>query len=482
MTLISTTHGTLRGTTEAGVAIFRGIPYAAAPTGPLRFRPPAPVTPWDGVRDATAFGPTAPKNPYPAPLDELLPDPDIPGEACLNLNIWTPAPAPGRTRLPVMVWIHGGSLRNGSSALPTYDGTNFARDGVVLVSINYRLGVEGFGVFPDAPANLGLRDQLAALHWVRENMDAFGGDPENVTVFGESAGAISIAALLASPCAEGLFHRAVLQSGAPTAIPAARARATTEAMARHLGIAPTAEAFARLDRAELLAAQAVVTRGGNPLTGGTGFHIVIDGDVVPEDPATAPAQGAGDGIDLMVGTNTDEYRLWFVPGGLMDRISRVTLRAAVLKHRAPWRSPRVYRAARPAASPGEILGAIATDKLLRIPLNRLTDARVGRPGRTFFYEFAWPSPVRELGACHALEIGFVFDTLDSPDTRALTGDAAPRALAGTMHAAWISFAAKGDPGWDEWNEERPVMTFGTDGSGGSELVRAPRDEERRLWG
>lgn len=148
-----TAHGTVRGTHEQGVAVFRGIPYAAAPVGAHRFRAPAPPEPWDGVREAVAFGPTAPKRPYAPPLDRLLPDPAVPGDGCLNLNVWTPAPA--RTRLPVLVWIHGGSLLHGSSAVPLYDGAAFARDGVVLVSLNYRLGVEGFGVFPDAPANRG---------------------------------------------------------------------------------------------------------------------------------------------------------------------------------------------------------------------------------------------------------------------------------------------------------------------------------------
>ncbi|MGW0908674.1 carboxylesterase/lipase family protein [Streptomyces sp. NPDC002853] len=476
MSVVDTACGPVRGTVENGIAVFRGIPYAAAPVGPLRFAPPAPVPPWDGVLDTTAFGPTCPKNPYAPPLDALLPDPDVPGDACLNLNIWTAAPCDSAR--PVMVWIHGGALRNGSSAVSTYDGRAFARDGIVLVSVNYRLGIERFGLFPDAPANLGLRDQIAALGWVRDNIHAFGGDPDNVTVFGESAGAISIAALLAAPHAKGLLRRAVLQSGAPTAVDPATAARTTTAIAKHLDVPPTARDFARIDRARLLAAQRAATEGGTPLTGGRGFHLVVDGDVIPEDPATALARGASDGIDVLMGANTDEYRLWFVPGGLVDRIGNTTLWAAVLKNRAPLRAPGVYRAARPGASPGEILGTMVTDKMLRVPLNRLADARAPRPGRTYFYEFAWPSPRHDLGACHALEIGFVFDTLDTPDSLLLAGRTAPRHLADLMHRAWVSFACGGDPGWPRWSPERPVMTYGADGA---HIVLAPRERERGLW-
>lgn len=484
---VGTRSGALRGVLKDGVAAFLGVPYAGAPVGPLRFRAPEPAVPWHGVREAGAFGPTAPKRPYAPPLDALLPDPDIAGDDCLNLNVWAPwagsaplAPHPAEGGLPVMVWIHGGSLIHGSSAVPVYDGTAFARDGVVLVSVNYRLGVEGFGVFPDAPANLGLRDQIAALTWVRENITAFGGDPDRVTVFGESAGAISIAALLASPLARGLFRRAVVQSGAPIARPLAEARTTTEAVAARLKVPATAEAFARVDRERLLAAQTEVTGKGSPLSGGHAFQIVVDGEVLPRDPAEALADGASAGVDLLMGTTTEEYRLWFVPGGVVDRVGPLLQRILLWKTKVPSRAARVYRAGRPSEKPGEVLGALATDKLLRIPLNRLADSRLasGAPGGTYLYEFGWRSPVLGLGACHALELGFVFDTLDLPETRALTGPDAPRDLAAAMHAAWVAFARTGEPGWRRWDPARPVMTFGPDAP---TVVEAPREAERRAW-
>ncbi|MFF1923764.1 carboxylesterase/lipase family protein [Streptomyces sp. NPDC058221] len=471
-----TGQGTVRGTLEQGAAVFRGIPYAAAPVGAERFRAPAPPEPWEGVREAVAFGPTAPKRPYAPPLDRLLPDPEVPGDDCLNLNVWTPSPT--RTGLPVLVWIHGGSLLHGSSAVALYDGAAFARDGVVFVSVNYRLGIEGFGVFPDAPANRGLLDQLAALTWVRDNIAAFGGDPGLVTVCGESAGAISIAALLAAPRSRGLFRRAVLQSGVPTALPVHEGRRTTELIAKRLGVAATARALAAVDPAALLAAQTAVTSGGTPLTGGNSFQIVVDGDLLPRDPAEALRDGASAGTDLLMGSNTEEYRLWFVPSGLTERLSRTKLRLALLKFRVPRATARTYRANRPGATPGELLGALATDLLLRVPLNRLADARAGATGSTHLYEFGWPSPVQRLGACHALEIGFVLDNLDRPDAVALAGPDAPQELADAMHAAWVRFARSGDPGWPAWDASRPVMAFGP---GAPAAVRAPRDDELRGW-
>lgn len=474
---VRTAQGTVRGAVEQGVAVFRGIPYAAAPVGARRFCAPEPPEPWDGVREAIAFGPTAPKRPYAPPLDRLLPDPAVAGEEWLNLNVWTPSTeAEG---LPVLVWIHGGSLLHGSSAVPVYDGSAFARDGVVLVSVNYRLGVEGFGLFPDAPANRGLLDQLAALEWVRDNIAAFGGDPDRVTVAGESAGAVSLGALLATDRAAGLFRRAVLQSGAPTALAPEAARGTTELIAKRLGVPATAAAFTAVDPEALLTAQTEVTSGGNPLTGRNSFQLVVDGELLDRDPAEALRTGsAAAGIDLLLGTNSEEYRLWFVPSGLTERIGRLKFRLALLKFKVPNATARAYRANRPDATPGELLGALATDLLLRVPLNRLADARAGAEGSTYVYEFGWPSPVQRLGACHALELGFVFDTLAHPDTMALTGPDAPQELADAMHRAWVDFATTGEPGWPAWDARRPVRFFGQDGPA---VVLAPRDDELRSW-
>ncbi|MFD5448935.1 carboxylesterase/lipase family protein [Streptomyces sp. NPDC127100] len=476
--VVATPHGAVRGRHENGIAVFRGIPYAAPPFGPRRFRPPVPPEPWDGVRDAGAFGPTAPKPPYSEAFAQYLSDPAIPGDDCLNLNVWTPEPGPG-ARLPVLVWLHGGALTRGSSAVPVYDGSTFARDGVVCVSVNYRLGVEGYGLFPDAPANAGLRDQIAALEWVRRSIAAFGGDPDKVTVAGQSAGAISIGALLAAPRARGLLRRAVLQSGAPEAADRDKVRRMVRRMAARLKIPATAEAFATADRGQLLRAQAEVGRLSSPVLGGPAFGIVVDGDVLPGDPLEALVDGgAASGVDLMMGWTRDEYRLWLVPGGLLERVDRlgaVALAGARARCHCGNEVVRGYRALRPGAGPAEIVGQLVTDHLLRIPLHRLADAR---PGSSHVYEFAWPSGLPGLGACHALELGFVFDSGDGPDARRLAGEGAPQELADAMHGAWVRFAGSGDPGWPAWDATHPVQVFG---DGVPHTVYGPHDTEYGLW-
>ncbi|MFI6811169.1 carboxylesterase/lipase family protein [Nonomuraea sp. NPDC050328] len=461
-TIAITRQGKVRGRSEDGIATFLGLPYAAPPYGRRRFRAPEPVEPWDGVRDALEYGATAAKRPYRPPLDEIIPDPDRPGDDCLHLNVWTPAADDGAR--PVMVWIHGGSLRNGSNSLPLYDGSAFARDGVVLVSINYRLGIEGFGSFPDAPDNRGLLDQLAALEWVRDNIASFGGDPANVTVFGESAGAISIAALLTSPRARGLFRRAALQSGPPHTVSRAEGGRIVALMAKVLGVAPTAEAFAAVDRERLLDAQVEVTSKSNPIGGGPGFSIVADGEVVTGE-VVMPE------VELLLGYNREEYRLWFVPTGVVQKIGAVALRLAMLKLKIPGRVAKLYRSSRPGMLPGELLGEMANDFLLRGPLAKLAS----RSPKAHVYEFAWRSPVLDLGACHGLEIGFVFDTLRH--NVELAGPDAPQHLADEMHRAWVGFARDRDPGWPAWDDSRPVMIFDRR----SEVMHDPRAEELKVW-
>ena len=330
MTEVRTETGALRGRTADGVTSFKGIPYAAAPFGRNRFRAPQPAEPWDGVRDAGVFGATAPMPGYLPPYDRLLPNPIVEGDTCLNLNVWTPDPGAGG--LPVMVWVHGGAFVNGSSAIPTYDGTAFARDGIVLVSVNYRLGVDGFLDLADggeAAANRGLLDQIAALQWVQANIGAFGGDPGRVTVFGESAGAMSIGALLSSPRTEGLFVRAILQSGAGHhAVTPATAALVRGELAQRLGVPASREALAELPLKRLAAVQAALTleaqqtpdpaRWGEIALNSMAFEPVVDGELVPDLPARGIAAGAAPGVGVLLGTTAEEHRLFLVPNGIAD--------------------------------------------------------------------------------------------------------------------------------------------------------------------
>lgn len=498
--VVKTRQGDVRGGLSDGVHMFKGIPYAAAPFGALRFLPPQPVEPWSGVRDALAFGAEPPQLRPDPQIQSLAPDPAVPGEDCLNLNIWSPAP--GSAKLPVMVWIPGGMFEVGSGA--SYDGSRFARDGVVCMTINYRLGAEGFLYLGDGAANLGLLDQVAALVWVRENITAFGGDPDNVTIFGQSAGAMSVGTLLSIPRADGLFRRAIAQSGAAHQVmSAATARRSGQQLAQQLGVEATREALAAVSVERFLAAQAELKaqllahpdpeRWGNEVvTSMLPWQPVVDGDVIPTPPIKRIAAGAGARIDVMVGTTTEDWRLFAVANGALERITDQVLTGPVADYGyqalaayglPAERALAAYRAAYPGASPGELLAAVQTDWWCRIPAIRLADAHAQSPAATFMYEFAWPSPAFDglLGACHGLDIGFVFDTLDKGADQMLgplLGLAPPQQLADTMHGAWVGFATRGDPGWPQYDRNRrATMRFNTI----SEVVDDPRAAERALW-
>lgn len=443
--------GIVRGTLDAGVRRFLGIPYAAAPFGSNRFRAPQPAAAWDGIREAVDFGPTPPQLPYPGPIGELLGSVRIDGDDILTANVWAPEDA---AAAPVLLWIHGGALERGTAALGLYDGTRFARAGIVFVSINYRLGSEGFSVLDGAPRNLGLEDAAAALSWIHREVETFGGDPTRITVMGESAGGAIVAGLLAKETSRALIARAIIESGPLEAQTPRKAGRISVQLAKLLGVRPDREAFADISPDSLLETRRQHAAGSSPLGGAPGFQFAIDAETLPRSPHEVLPE-----IDtpLLIGSNTDEYRLWFPPAAL-DGISELKLLTARLALRIPRAAVREYRAEFPGASTGEIFGQLATDVLLRAPLTRLARKRTAP---TYVYEFAWNSPVRDLRAAHALELGFVFDRLDDPEAQRLAGPDAPRELAAEMHAAWIAFVKTGDPGWPVFGPERRTRVFDT---------------------
>lgn len=441
--------GTVRGEEIAGVHRFLGIPYAAAPFGENRFRSPQPAPAWEGVRTATAFGATAPQSPYGGATAELLGSVRIEGDEILTANVWAPSSASGA---PVVLWIHGGALERGTAALTIYDGTPFAHAGIVFVSINYRLGAEGFSVLDDAPRNLGLQDAAAALRWVHREIAAFGGDPARITLMGESAGGALVAALLARDDTRGHVAGAIIQSGPLDAQTPQKGGRVTAQLAKLLGVGTDRASFAAVSADRLLDARRRQSAGSSPLGGAPGYQLVIDPETLPRQPREAVADT---GIPVLIGTNTDEYRLWFTPESLAE-IRPAKLLLARLALRIPGRAVRAYRADAPGASTGEIFGQLATDMLLRAPMTRAARAR---RSPTYVYEFAWRSRVRDLRAAHALELGFVFDALADPESQRMTGADAPQELADDMHSAWVRFIREQDPGWPAFDERRTTRLF-----------------------
>lgn len=445
----TTTLGKVRGHALGAVHRFLGIPYAKPPVGPLRFAAPEPATRWDGELVAEAFGPTAPQSPYRGPLGELIKVPAIDGEDFLSVNVWAPADA---ANAPVVLWLHGGALERGAAAQSGYDGSTFARDGIVFVSANYRLGAEGFSVLESAPVNLGLRDAQLALEWVHREVAAFGGDPARITIMGESAGGALVAALLARPASRALVVGAIIQSGPLDAVDQATARRASDAIAKKLGIPATRTAFAATPPEALLRARTEIAAGGSPLGGTPGYTLAVDPESLPRSPSDALVDVD---IPILIGTNTDEYRLWLTPeavaaiGGVKAWVARLAMRVS-------GAAARAVREAYPDASPGERLGQIVTDRLLRAPATRVAQARTAP---TFVYEFAWESPVRDLRAAHALDLAFAFDLLEDDDALRLNGPDAPAALGAEMHAAWVSFIRNGDPGWPEFGEARTTRVL-----------------------
>jgi len=484
---VRTAAGTLRGSWEKGVAVFRGIPYAEPPIGELRFAAPRPARDWDGVREAVSFGP-------PPPQAAAFGMDAISGEAgddWLTVNVWSPEPGPA-ARLPVMVWIHGGAYSIGMSSLPEYDGGRLARDGgVVVVTFNYRVGIEGFGHIEGAPANRGLLDQVATLAWVRDTIGAFGGDPACVTIFGESAGGGSVAALLAMPRAAGLFRRAVAQSAQGTFFSPDLAADIASACAAELGLRPTAADLSTVAPSRLSGAGDAIgatmagraPRWGRVAYRSIPFSPVVEAGSLPVTPWQALADGAGRDVDLLVGHTRDEQRLFTALDGLLGEVTEEQAETALRTLAPDPDGARRYREGFPSAGPGELHELVNSDWAFRMPTLHLAEAQAAAGGHVHVYELTWPAPGMGgiLGACHGLDVPLVFGNLDRGLPAALIGaspDPEAEALSGRMRAAWTSFAAGGDPGWMPYDsEQRLVQLFDTRPA----VAPYPEETSRRIW-
>jgi para-nitrobenzyl esterase len=465
------------------VTVFRGIPFAQPPVGDLRFAAPRPARAWDGVREAAAFGPPPPQSGFLlTPMSPIAPgaDPDD----WLTVNVFSPDL--GAAGLPVLVWIYGGAYRSGASCLIGYDGTPLARQNVVVVTFNHRIGVEGYAYLPGVPANRALLDQVAALRWVRENIAAFGGDPDLVTVFGESAGAGAIASLLVMPAAAGLFRRAIAQSVPGTFFSPALAAEVTAAIAEAAGLPATTEAFAAADPARLAAASDQVRpadhrdRWGPVGHTGVPFSPVVDGEVLPSAPWRAVAAGAARDIDLLTGHNRDEHRLFTVLSGQRGTITEEAASQALRGLAGGAEGEDAYREAYPGADAETLFELVNSDWLFRMPTLHLAQAHAAAGGRTFLYQVSYPAPEGDLGACHAIDVPLVFGVWTGIG-QMMFGPEPPAgavALGELMRSQWAAFAASGDPGWPPYAPGRRMTRVFDDPP---DVVPYPELASLHLW-
>lgn len=450
-------------------AAFLGIPFAQPPVGDLRFAAPVPVQPWDDVRDAVEFGATAQRG---DPGVTLIPEPSVPGDSTLNVNVFTPVPGATESPLPVLVWIHGGGYFAGSPASPWYDGRAFNRDGVVTVTLSYRLGFDGFGHIAGAPSNRGVRDWLAALEWVQENIGAFGGDPSRVTIAGQSAGGGAVLTLLGMPAAQHLFHSVWSLSGAIANVSAERARTLSAKLAHLAGVEPTRGGFASVPEATLheLQEKAATPESSDPLASihlllddGLSWGPMIDGDLITERTISSIASGVGAGKPLVLGSTDDEFTM--VTDSAKGRLRFVPMGFALAKLGVPRARRRAYlrdNAAQRRKGTAAVLGRYVTDVVFRSTVVEVADARGA--AATWTYRFAWPSPTRTW-ALHCLDVPFWFDCLDATSVDVIAGDAPPRRLADAIHGAAVGLIRDGEPGWPTWSHARgTTRVFGGEAS------------------
>ncbi|MFX1480582.1 MAG: carboxylesterase/lipase family protein [Promethearchaeota archaeon] len=493
--IIETKTGKVKGYERDGIKKFKGIPYAEPPVGNLRFSSPILKKPWSGVLDCTKFGPMVPQResfftPQPPPLQDE--------EKCLTLNIWTPGL--DDTKRPVLFWIHGGGFSFGSGSLT--NGTNLAKFGnVVIISINYRLGIFGYIFIQDELANLGQLDQITALQWIRDNVTFFGGDPNNVTIFGESAGGVAVSSLMAMPAAKGLFKRVISQSGAvhPGGFHPKGGIRGAERIMTELGLkAFDVEALKNVPTQKIVDVQTKMELEARAKGRTFPYGVFVDGKTLPKHPLEAIRDGFASDLELIVGTNQDEAKLYTAltpPSNILDeeglfKRTHNMIRFFNQDESVAQKVIETYKESRKGTlltEPQEILDAISTDFRFRVSGIRLAEAQCKHQPNVFSYLFTYKSPEMggKLGACHGLEIAFVFGTLGD-NARGIVPKKSNETdiLSEKMMNSWISFAQNGNPNHDglpKWNqyelENRSTMFFGTE----VKLVDDPFKMERMVW-
>ncbi len=492
--IIETKTGKIKGHEQDGIKMFKGIPYAEPPIGELRLSYPEPKTPWNGVLDASEYGPIAPQ-PLPI-LEQLFPLPPQSEEECLNLNIWTPEC--DDSKRPVMFWIHGGSHITGSGRL--LNGRNISHKGnIVLVTINYRLGPLGYLYIPGAPANIGELDKITALKWVKENIESFGGDPDNITIFGESAGATSVCALMAMPKAKGLFNRAISQSGGLfPGLEVSERKTTYEMILNELELGNgDIDEFRRLPVDKIINGL-INTQIKAPLQM-VDLRPYIDDETLPQHPIKAIKEGFAKDIELIVGTNLEEWRLWraFEPNFEKININAMKTRIKMIMSLSGDEEIdvedliNVYTKSREEINMSmnihDIYDAFMTDAIMRIPSIKFAEAQSEHQKNTYMYMFNWKNPFEggRYGAMHGFEIAFVFGYFwedffwffpkKTPETESLSDK---------MMKAWVSFAKSGVPNhenipeWPPYNiENRSTIIFDDI----TEIWDDPLKKEREMW-
>ena len=484
-----TAQGTVEGESLGKVLAFRGIPYAAPPIGAERFRPPLPPKPHSGIASALDMGPACPQLIDDDPTEN---NEAVMAEDCLTLNIWTPAT--DAAKRPVMFWIHGGGFTVGASRNTWYDGAHLAAHGdVVVVTINYRLGAWGFLALPSfgeryaGSANAGLLDQVAALRWVRENIAKFGGDAANVTIFGESAGAASVGDLLAMPAAQGLFAKAILESGLPggrTGDMTHSKDALGRAYLKILGVHSAGELAAKSMK-DLLSAQEKLFE----TTGDVGaFGPSVDGVALKENPFPMVAAGRASPVPLLLGTTREEMRYFSTAEDIGIEQKPRALMLRQLESTVGPRAPEVlaqYERLYPKW--GDVVVQIASDAFMRFPSLELADAvSAHQPVYLYLLTYRSNSTYKNFGSAHAMDLPFVFGNVNAPEVIVFTGrDPKRYELANQIMDYWTSFARSGvpssprGPAWPKYNPSaRPTMELGPE----VKVVDNPLTEQRQIWG